>query len=61
MAQYKVIDFDIIRQVMNQCRRKLCQPLQVPWAKRIHGVEGSDAAHKACAEISQDKRSHILW
>ena len=26
---------------------------KVPWAKRIHGVEGSDAAHKACADISQ--------
>ena len=22
-----------------------------PWAKRVHGVEGSDAAHKACADI----------
>lgn len=26
---------------------------KVPWAKRIHGVEGSDAAHKACAEIAE--------
>ena len=25
---------------------------KVPWAKRIHGVEGSDAAHKACAALS---------
>lgn len=23
-----------------------------PWAKRVHGVEGSDAAHKACAALS---------
>jgi len=23
-----------------------------PWAKRIHGVKGSDAAHKACAAIT---------
>jgi len=29
---------------------------KVPWAKRIHGVEGSDAAHKACAEISETQR-----
>lgn len=29
---------------------------KVPWAKRIHGVEGSDAAHKACAEISETDR-----
>ena len=25
---------------------------KIPWAKRVHGVEGSDAAHKACADIS---------
>ncbi len=24
----------------------------VPWAKRVHGVHGSDAAHKACADLS---------
>jgi hypothetical protein len=29
---------------------------KVPWAKRIHGVEGSDAAHKACAKISDTER-----
>lgn len=25
---------------------------KVPWAKRVHGIKGSDAAHKACADIS---------
>jgi hypothetical protein len=25
---------------------------KIPWAKRVHGVEGSDAAHKACAAVS---------
>ena len=25
---------------------------KVPWAKRVHGVKGSDAAHKACAKLS---------
>ena len=25
---------------------------KVPWAKRVHGVKGSDAAHKACAQLS---------
>jgi hypothetical protein len=24
-----------------------------PWAKRVHGVKGSDAAHKACAAVSE--------
>ena len=26
---------------------------KAPWAKRVHGVEGSDAAHKACAAKSE--------
>jgi hypothetical protein len=26
---------------------------KVPWAQRVHGVKGSDAAHKAAAELSQ--------
>ena len=29
---------------------------KIPWAKRVHGVEGSDAAHKACAELSETDR-----
>jgi len=29
---------------------------KVPWAKRVHGVEGSDAAHKACANLSETDR-----
>lgn len=28
----------------------------VPWAKRIHGVKGSDAAHKAAANLSETDR-----
>jgi hypothetical protein len=29
---------------------------KVPWAKHVHGVEGSDAAHKACANQSDTDR-----
>lgn len=29
---------------------------KVPWAKRVHGVEGSDAAHKAAARASETER-----
>ena len=29
---------------------------KIPWAKRVHGVEGSDAAHKACAKIAETDR-----
>ena len=25
---------------------------KAPWAKRVHGIKGSDAAHKACAALS---------
>ena len=28
----------------------------IPWAKRVHGVEGSDAAHKAAASIASTYR-----
>lgn len=29
---------------------------KVPWAQRVHGVEGSDAAHKAAAKLSTTDR-----
>lgn len=33
---------------------------KVPWAKRIHGVDGSDSAHKACARIAETERVVII-
>jgi len=33
---------------------------KVPWAKRVHGVYGSDAAHKACARIAETERVTIV-
>tara|TARA_Y100000385_G_scaffold102279_1_gene105719 strand:+ start:729 stop:1631 length:903 start_codon:yes stop_codon:yes gene_type:complete len=52
----KIIDQDIIFLSYDEPNAEknyadLCS--KAPWAKRIHGVEGSDAAHKACAEISE--------
>jgi hypothetical protein len=32
----------------------------VPWAKRVHGIKGSDAAHKACARLSSTERVVII-
>ena len=32
----------------------------VPWAKRVDGVEGSDAAHKAAAEASDTERFVLI-
>ena len=28
----------------------------VPWVKRVHGIDGSDAAHKAAAAASSTER-----
>jgi len=33
---------------------------KVPWAKRVHGVEGSDAAHKACARLAETERVIVV-
>ena len=32
----------------------------VPWAKRVDGVQGSDAAHKAAAEASDTERFILI-
>lgn len=52
----KIIDQDIIFLSYDEPNAEknyadLCS--KVVWAKRVHGVEGSDAAHKACAAISE--------
>lgn len=33
---------------------------KIPWAKRVHGVKGSDAAHKACAKLAETDRFIIV-
>jgi len=39
------------------CEENFCDLVdKAPWAKRIHGVYGSDSAHKAAAKESQTKR-----
>ena len=56
---FRPIDYDIIYLSYDEPNAEknyadLCS--KVPWAKRVHGVEGSDAAHKACAELSETDR-----
>ena len=56
---FRVIDCDIIYLSYDEPNAEqnysdLCK--KVPWAKRVHGVKGSDSAHKACAEISETDR-----
>lgn len=33
---------------------------EIPWAVRVHGVHGSDAAHKAAAEASETERFVLI-
>jgi hypothetical protein len=59
MKQFKVIDYDIIYLSYDEpnAEENYANLLtKVPWAKRVHGVEGSDAAHKACANLSETDR-----
>lgn len=56
---FRVIDCDIIyisydEPNAEQNYADLCS--KVPWAKRVHGVEGSDSAHKAAANLSETDR-----
>ncbi len=56
MDKIKVIEQDIIFLSYDEPNAEknyadLCT--KVPWAKRVHGVKGSDAAHKACAALSE--------
>ena len=59
----KPIDFDIIFLSYDEpnAEKNYADLLtKVPWAKRVHGVEGSDAAHKACAELAETDRLIII-
>lgn len=54
----KVIEFDVIFLSYDEPNADLhyadlCD--KVPWAKRIHGIKGSDHAHKAAAEASESE------
>ena len=56
---FKVIDQDVIYLSYDEPNAEknyadLCS--KIPWAKRVHGVKGSDSAHKACAEVSESDR-----
>lgn len=32
----------------------------IPWAQRVHGIKGSDTAHKECAKLSSTERVIII-
>jgi hypothetical protein len=56
---FRPIDYDIIYLSYDEpnAEKNYADLLtKVPWAKRVHGVKGSDAAHKACARLSETPR-----
>ena len=56
MEKIKIIEQDIIFLSYDEpnAEKNYADLLsKAPWAKRVHGVKGSDAAHKACAKLSE--------
>jgi hypothetical protein len=58
-SKFKILDYDIVYISYDEPNAEknyadLCK--KIPWAKRVHGVEGSDAAHKAAANLSETDR-----
>jgi hypothetical protein len=61
--KFKVMDCDIVYLSYDEpnAEENYADLLtKVPWAKRVHGVEGSDAAHKACARICETDRLIVV-
>lgn len=59
MTKFNILECDIIYLSYDEPNAEknfadLCS--KVPWAKRVHGVKGSDAAHKVCAKLSETDR-----
>jgi hypothetical protein len=57
--KFKILDYDIIYLSYDEPNAEknyadLCK--KIPWAKRVHGIKGSDSAHKACAALSETDR-----
>lgn len=52
----KIIEFDVVFISYDEPNADLHYAdlcTKVPWAKRVHGVKGSDVAHKAAADLSE--------
>jgi hypothetical protein len=52
----KTVEFDVVFLSYDEPNADLHYAdlcAKVPWAKRVHGVKGSDHAHKAAAELSE--------
>lgn len=63
MKRFKLLDYDVIFLSYDEpnADENYQQLLKsIPWAKRVHGVKGSDTAHKECAKISDTDRLIII-
>lgn len=63
MKEINIIDHDVIFLSYDEpnAEKNYADLLtKVPWAKRVHGVHGSDAAHKACAKLAETERVTIV-
>lgn len=59
----KLIDYDVIFLSYDEpnAEKNYADLLtKIPYAKRVHGVKGSDSAHKACANLSETDRLIII-
>jgi len=57
--KFRVLDYDIIYLSYDEPNAEKNYSnlvTKIPWAKRVHGVKGSDNAHKACANLSETDR-----
>jgi hypothetical protein len=63
MKKFKVTDCDIVYLSYDEpnAEKNYADLLaKVPWAKRVHGIDGSDSAHKACARLSETERLIVI-
>jgi len=63
MKKFKVTDCDIVYLSYDEpnAEKNYADLLaKVPWAKRVHGIDGSDGAHKACARLSETERLIVI-
>jgi hypothetical protein len=63
MTRVDIADLDVIYLTYDepQCEEFWAKIRNmIPWAQRVHGVKGSDAAHKAAAEASTTERFILI-
>lgn len=63
MKQVDVADLDCIYLTYDEPQKEefwIKIRNMVPWAKRVDGVKGSDAAHKECAKLSSTERFILI-